>query len=134
MPCTPRTPDGRTTAKIVVYPSKGKRIEVSVGATADVRIPKKDLVEQLKSVSPEDLKNFPKEVHLVMTPEKIVVSDIFKEKEVVKAEFYKDDLGWKMKKEYDELSIWLALFRGLMKNEINLIIFYETMAREGLYS
>lgn len=133
MPCTPRTVDGRTTAENVVYHKNGKEIGIPLGKPADVRIPKKDLVKNFRGVSEEDLTNFPDEVHVVMTKDRITISDVFKKKETTAAEFYKDEIGWKMVKAYDELAIWMAFFRGLMKNQINITIFYDSRVREELY-
>ncbi len=133
MPCSPRTVDGRCHPEKVVYETKGKRVEILIGKKADVKIPGREIIEKFREVSKEDLKNFPEEVHLTMTPDRIRISEVRKGKEETRLDFSRDEKGLKMAKEYDELSIWMALFIGLTKEEININNFYENLLREGFY-
>jgi hypothetical protein len=134
MPCTARTPDGRCHPENVVYEIRGKRTEIVLGQKADVRIPAVELSKNFNAVQKKDLALFPQEVHLVMTPTLIRVSDIRAGKEETRLEFTRDSQGLKMHKEYDELGLWMALFRGLCREELNLNYFYENLARSGFYA
>ena len=134
MPCTPRSVDGRCNAQKIVYQTGKKRVEVAVGKPVDVVIDGKELIKLFKEVPVENLKKFPEKIHLVMAKEKITVSDITKGEEAIRFVFRIDEMGPKMVKEYDEVVIWMALYSGLYKEEININTFYQMLSRTGFFA
>lgn len=133
MVCSPRTTDGRCHPAKAVYQLGKKRVEIPIGKTVEERIPGPQLLKALQNVDKEALALFPDEIRLSMGPDRVRVSDTREGKEEVWFEFSIDPLGLKMVKEYDELPVWIALYRGLNKDEIDLNTFYEGLARTGAF-
>lgn len=133
MPCSPRSVDGRCHPDKVVYSIKGNRTEIPIGIKMDVRLPGKEISATFQNISPQDIPQFPGEVHVIMDSKTLTVSDIKGKTETTRFQFSIDPQGLKIVKEYDDLSVWAALYIGLNHDEIDINRFYQGLSRNGIF-